>query len=210
MGQGVNQMALNVLQAQLKGLKQTRRTCANDDGVGFHGGLLGEGGVGRCVGQAHAAKRSADRTQTGLALEQIHFVWLAIPVISIRQRGLALGDALPGLELGQIDVELDESQLIGGHIFFGKDGVGGAFGDADGAVNALVGIDHQEVWTFAEAVHGANIHAIGVFALDAVFGDDVSHGDSSSGWGLVKPRDFRFFPELRQNPARIRPQSDLV
>jgi hypothetical protein len=39
MGQGIDQMGLNALQAKLKGLKQTRRTCANDDGVGFHGGL---------------------------------------------------------------------------------------------------------------------------------------------------------------------------
>jgi hypothetical protein len=39
MGQGIDQMGLNALQAELEGLKQTRRTCANDDGVGFHGGL---------------------------------------------------------------------------------------------------------------------------------------------------------------------------
>jgi hypothetical protein len=65
--------------------------------------------------------------------------------------------------------------LIGGHIFFGKDGIGRALGNADGAVNAFIGIDHQKVGAFTEAVHGANVHAIGVLALDAVFGNDVSH-----------------------------------
>jgi hypothetical protein len=82
----------------------------------------------------------------------------------------------------QLGIELDEGQLVAGQIFLGKDGVGRALGNADGAVNALVGVDHQHVRAFAEAVHGAYVHAIGVFALDAVLGRRGSWGFSCSGY----------------------------
>ena len=36
-------------------------------------------------------------------------------------------------------------------------------------------ISRQKIGAFAETVHGANVHAIGVFAFDAGFGDSVSH-----------------------------------
>jgi hypothetical protein len=36
-------------------------------------------------------------------------------------------------------------------------------------------MDDQHVFALVEAVHGANFNAIGIFAFDAGFGDDVSH-----------------------------------
>jgi hypothetical protein len=36
-------------------------------------------------------------------------------------------------------------------------------------------MDDEHVLTLVEAVHGTNFHAIHIFALDAVFRDDVSH-----------------------------------
>jgi hypothetical protein len=36
-------------------------------------------------------------------------------------------------------------------------------------------MDNQHVVALIEAVHGADFDAIGVFALDAGFSDDVSH-----------------------------------
>ncbi len=68
--------------------------------------------------------------------------------------------------------------LIGWCVFFGVDRIHGAFGDADGAIDAFVGVDDEHVGAFAEAVHGADINAIGVFALDASFSNDVSHSNS--------------------------------
>src|SRR5439155_9625727 len=53
------------------------------------------------------------------------------------------------------------------------------FGDAQGAVDALVRIDHQKIGTFAETVDGADIDAIGVFAADAALGHYVSHQPST-------------------------------
>jgi hypothetical protein len=36
-------------------------------------------------------------------------------------------------------------------------------------------MDHQHVVAFVEAVDGADFNAIGIFAFDAGFSDDVSH-----------------------------------
>ncbi|KFC50082.1 hypothetical protein DK37_21610 [Halomonas sp. SUBG004] len=43
------------------------------------------------------------------------------------------------------------------------------------AVNALVWVNDQEVGAFVEAVDRANFHTVGVFALDAVLGNDKRH-----------------------------------
>jgi hypothetical protein len=63
-----------------------------------------------------------------------------------------------------------------GHVVLGKDGLGRTFGHAQGTVDALLWIDDKEIRPFVETIHGADIDAIGVFALDAGFGDNVSHG----------------------------------
>jgi hypothetical protein len=42
-------------------------------------------------------------------------------------------------------------------------------------------MDHQHVVAFVEAVYGADFNAIGIFAFDAGFGDDVSHPGLRNG-----------------------------
>ena len=76
----------------------------------------------------------------------------------------------------QLGVELDEGELVAGQVFFGKDGVGRAFGHAHRAVDALIGVDDEEVRPFAEGIDRAHVDAVGVLAADAGFGDDVGHG----------------------------------
>src|SRR3546814_10449078 len=63
-----------------------------------------------------------------------------------------------GRELGVHGNELD---LVLRHVFFGENGVGRAFGHANRAINAFVRVDDQEVGSFAEAIHRADIDAIG-------------------------------------------------
>jgi hypothetical protein len=75
----------------------------------------------------------------------------------------------------QFDVELNESHLVCRQVFFGINGVDRALGNADGAVNALVRVYHQHVRAFAETVHRANIHTVGVLATDTGFRNDVGH-----------------------------------
>ena len=55
----------------------------------------------------------------------------------------------------------------------GEDRFRGTLGNADTAVDALVGVYDEHVLAFVEAVHGTNFHAVGVFALDTIFSDDV-------------------------------------
>src|SRR5690606_36020882 len=100
--------------------------------------------------------------------------------------------------------------LVLGHLVFGEDRLGRAFGFAQGAVDALVRVNDQEVRAFVEAVHRADFHAVGVFALDAVVGDDEGHGLSlSSGdgwvWSLPGSRSKQGPPRLMQ-PGKLRYQ----
>jgi hypothetical protein len=49
-------------------------------------------------------------------------------------------------------------------------------------------MDHQHVLALVEAIDGADLNAIGVFAFDAGFSDDVSHP------GLRNGLKFGFLP----------------
>jgi hypothetical protein len=55
------------------------------------------------------------------------------------------------------------------------DGVSRAFWFAYPTVDAFIGMDDKHVLAFVEAIHGADFHAVHIFALDAVFSDDVGH-----------------------------------
>jgi hypothetical protein len=70
---------------------------------------------------------------------------------------------------------VDLQPLIQARLGIGLYGIGWAFRLANAAINAFIGVDHQHVFAFIEAIYGANFHAIHVFALNAVFGDDVGH-----------------------------------
>ena len=107
----------------------------------------------------------------------LQFVGHVFPVVRIRQGRLCAGNRRP--RPGQLKVESSELDFVGIEIFFGLNGIDRAFRNADGAVDALVGVNHQHVGTFAKTVHGADVDAIGVFAADAGFGDDVGH---SAAW----------------------------
>ena len=62
----------------------------------------------------------------------------------------------------------------------GLDGLGGAFGLAYAAVDALVRIDHQHVLAFVEAVDRTHGDAVHVLAADAAVGDEISHAPDPS------------------------------
>jgi hypothetical protein len=65
-----------------------------------------------------------------------------------------------------------------GHVFFGVNGIDRALRDANSTVNALIGIDREEIGPFTETVDGTNIHTVGVFTADTGFGDNVGHDKS--------------------------------
>ena len=53
--------------------------------------------------------------------------------------------------------------------------IGWAFCHAHRAVDTFVRINDQEIGASTEAVHRADIHAIGIAAADAGFGHNVGH-----------------------------------
>src|SRR5690606_9518426 len=110
---------------------------------------------------------------SGSALEQLELVRLAFPLLGVGRWVLARGDHRPFLR--QLGVERHEVLLPGGHVVLGVDRVDRALGFAQGAIDALVRIDHQEVRALVETVDRAHLDAVGVLALDAVFGDDEGH-----------------------------------
>jgi hypothetical protein len=79
-------------------------------------------------------------------------------------------------QLGQFGIELGHVLLVSRHVLFGVNGVDWALRDANRAVDALIGVDGQEIGAFAKAVDGTNVHTVGVFAADTGFGDNVGHG----------------------------------
>ena len=95
-------------------------------------------------------------------------------MIGIIRIGLLAGDGRP--LVGKLSIDLNEVKLIFRDIFFGKDGCLGAFRYANGAVNALVGINHKEIGAFMKAVDRANVNTVSTFAVDACFADNVGHG----------------------------------
>src|SRR5207248_11634655 len=87
-------------------------------------------------------------------------------------------------------------------LLLGEDRLDRALGLAQLAVDALLRIDGEEVRSLVETVDRAYLHAIHVLALDAVFGDDKSHSQSSTGIGRLgaKARDPRREPVILPRP----------
>src|SRR4029077_6994349 len=125
-------------------------------------------------GRPPSASRSRGRA---LALEQLQLVRLAFPFLGVRWRILLLGDHRP--LLGKFCIELLEVLLAGRQLLFREDRIDLALRFAQGAVDALLGVDGEEIRTLVEAVDRAHLDAVHVLALDAVFGDDKSHSLSS-------------------------------
>src|SRR3546814_11837312 len=69
----------------------------------------------------------------------------------------------------------------------GQDRLGGAFGLAHAAIDALAGIDHQHVFAFVETIDRAHLDAIHVLATDAGVGDDVGHCRNTPLEGSILP-----------------------
>ncbi len=76
----------------------------------------------------------------------------------------------------QFRVEFEEVLLTWRNVVFREDGLNRALRFAKRAVDAFIGVDDEKVGPLVKAVHGAHLNAIGVFALDAVLGDDKGHG----------------------------------
>src|SRR5882762_4804491 len=104
-------------------------------------------------------------------------VFYALPFIGIRRRLALAGDIRPGGRIFAVQLE----PFFGDGLAVRHDRLGGAFRFANAAIDAFIRVDDQHVLAFVEAIHRANFDAIHVLALDAGFGDDISHVGYSSG-----------------------------
>src|ERR1700730_9034880 len=111
-----------------------------------------------------------------LSLEKLSLFSLALPLLGIRRSGLLLRNHGPFF--CKLCVQRREMILPRRQLLLGKDGLDGAFRLAQGAVDALVRVDHEEIRALVEAIHWAYLHAVHVLALDTVLGDDEGHEDS--------------------------------
>src|ERR1700730_4702728 len=95
----------------------------------------------------------------------------ALEILGVRRGVLLLGDVGPALGVFGIHLQPFLEARLGVRFY----GVGGTFRLADAAVDAFVRMDDQHIVTLVEAVHRADFNAIGIFAFNAGFSDDVSH-----------------------------------
>ena len=101
----------------------------------------------------------------------IVFTGLSIPFLGVGRRFALDGDVGPVLRHVRIELQ----PLLQTRFGVGLDGLGGTFGFAHAAIDAFVWMNDEHVLAFVEAVDRTNLHAIHIFALDAVFGDDIGH-----------------------------------
>ena len=90
-------------------------------------------------------------------------------LLGVGRRILLLGDVRPSLGVFRIHAEPFLEPRLGIRL----DRIRRAFRFANTAIDAFVGMNDQHVLAFVEAVYRTDLDAIGVFAFDAVFSDDV-------------------------------------
>ena len=72
-------------------------------------------------------------------------------------------------------IEFDTRLQIRGHICFGVNRLNRAFGDAGGAIDAILGVDDKLVIQLVEARHGTYFNAVSEFAKVTFAGNNVGH-----------------------------------
>jgi len=80
------------------------------------------------------------------------------------------------LFFGKVSVDLDEVLPLVGDFIFHENGVHGAFGFAQAAVDALIRVNIELVVGFMDTVHRTDGDTGFIFDPDAGFGDHIWHG----------------------------------
>ena len=95
----------------------------------------------------------------------------AVEFLGVGRRLLLFGNIGPGGRVFRVYIQ----PLVEAGLGIRLDRLGRAFGLAHAAIDTFVGVDDEHVLALIEAVDGANLDAVHVFALNAVVRDDVGH-----------------------------------
>jgi hypothetical protein len=118
----------------------------------------------------------ADVWLTFLTLKHRELPLAIFPNLGIRQWTLSLRDGFPSREPVKLHIDSGHVPLVIGQIIFRIDRVDRTFRYANRAIDAFVRINGQKIGPFYKAIHWANIHTVGVFALDAALCHNMGHG----------------------------------
>jgi hypothetical protein len=143
---------------------------------------------------------SGSKSCKSLTLKKRELTWLAIPLFTVGWAITNFSDVWP--DFGQFGIKLNELFLISWNFIFRENRIGGTFGFAQCAIDALVWVNHQKVRAFVEAVDRAHFHAVLVFALNAVFSNDKCH--VLSLWAHFNGDKFTARASRWQLSARLR------
>ena len=107
----------------------------------------------------------------------LEFAWLAVKFLGVRRSIPLNRDIWPRRRKLKIKLKPFLQPWLGIRL----DCLGRAFWLADPAIDALIGVDDQHVFTLVEAIHGADFDAVHVFAFDAIVVDDIGHIHTLNG-----------------------------
>src|SRR3954452_12317529 len=99
------------------------------------------------------------------------FALFALMLVGVGGAVLLAGDVGPFGRISGVDLEPFFEAAFG----VGQDRLGRTFGLADAAIDAFGRIDDEHVLALVEAIDGADLDAVHIFAADAGIGDDVGH-----------------------------------
>jgi hypothetical protein len=87
------------------------------------------------------------------------------PFFRVGKRINLLGNIWP--DLSQFGVELQKLLFVLGQFIFTEDGIHRTFWFTQSAINALIRVDDEKIRAFIEAIYGAYLDTVCMFALDA-------------------------------------------
>jgi len=136
----------------------------------------------------------------------LEFSLHAVKLLGVGHGGGLAGDIGP--DRGKFGVDLKPFFKPGFGI--GTDGLGWAFGLANTAIYAFVGMNDEHVFALIKAVDRADFDAVCIFALDAIVRDDIGHETSPIWKKTIRrvPPEFEsvrcltFFCD-KLNPVRL-------
>src|ERR1700738_2918029 len=150
----------NTLKGRLKASRSRRwgRKAGN-----WRGRAVSGRGVGPSLGPARIS-----------AEKLIVFVRRILPFIGVSGIGLFARNIGPGHGIFSVKFQ----PAFGRRLAIWNDCLDRAFRLTYSTIDAFIGVNNQHVLTLVEAVNGADLHTIHIFAADARFCDDIGH----DGW----------------------------